>query len=188
MASPVGHTLAGVVIFYLGGGRRLKRQDHTGRQRLAPFLLLPNLPDVDFLMSYVLYDNARLLHGGVTHTLAFALVCSLLIMPSRLFGSFLTTFLLAFVLIGSHLFIDMSSGDPISGETGVGVMLFYPFSLERIHSPLVLFFGIRHRTIHDLLSIYNLFAVLWDFLLSLLIITLYSGLRRSHVLKRLKKP
>jgi hypothetical protein len=94
MASPVGHTLAGVVVFYLSGGRRLKRQGHTSWQELAPFLLLPNLPDADFLMSYLLYDNARLLHGGMTHTLAFVAVCSLLIMPSRLFGSFLTTFLL----------------------------------------------------------------------------------------------
>jgi hypothetical protein len=184
MASPVGHTLAGVVVFYLSGGRRLKRQGHTSWQELAPFLLLPNLPDADFLMSYLLYDNARLLHGGMTHTLAFVAVCSLLIMPSRLFGSFLTTFLLTFVLIGSHLFIDMSSGDPISGEIGVGVMLFYPFSMERIHSPLVLFFGIRHRTVHDLLSIYNLFAVLWDSLLFLVIITLYNSLRCSHFLKK----
>jgi hypothetical protein len=87
-------------------------------------------------------------------------------------------------LIGSHLFIDMSSGDPISGEIGVGVMLFYPFSMERIHSPLVLFFGIRHRTVHDLLSIYNLFAVLWDSLLFLVIITLYNSLRCSHFLKK----
>jgi hypothetical protein len=184
MASPVGHTLAGVAIFYLGGGRRLRRQGQTSWRRLAPFLLLPNLPDVDFLMSYVLYDNARLLHGGMTHTLAFAAVCSLLIMPSRLFGSFFATFLLAFVLIGSHLFIDMSSGDPISGETGVGVMLFYPFSLERIRSPLVLFFGIRHRTIHDLLSIYNLLAVLWDSFLFLLTIVLYNGLRRLKFFKK----
>lgn len=174
MASPIAHTLAGLGLFHVVHGHQPKELGRPRWKALAPFLLLPHLPDVDFLISYLLYQNARFLHGEITHTPLFAILAALLIMPFRLFGSRLRTFILAAILIASHAFIDMSSGQPFIGSPGIGVMLFYPLSTQRFSLPITLFYGIRHQTLQGLLSIHNLFAVLLDTLYVILYIITYK--------------
>ncbi len=160
--------MAGVVIYDLltGKGRAGSIDDYfkvfKKWKEFLPYLVFPNLPDIDFLIGAILYHDPRLLHYGVTHTLGFAALFSLLMVPFRLFGGPLKTGVTTFFLVGSHLFLDMSSGHPFSRIEPVGVMLFYPFSEERFVSPLPFLFGVRHGTVGDLLSIHNFLAVGWE--------------------------
>jgi len=162
MASPVGHALIGVVIYELSIPREKLGSIENEWKPLLPFIIFPNLPDIDFLLGYLLYHDPHILHSGSTHTLAFAVLISLLVAPSRLFGRPFKTCTTTFILICSHLFLDMGSGKLLEGIKGVGVMLLYPFSKERIGFPLILFHGPRSRTVLDLFSMDNIRGALWE--------------------------
>ena len=97
MPSPVAHTLAGVVAFELLHPRAEDRVTHKSWQLLLPWIILPSLPDIDYFLSYLLYNDPRVLHGGITHTLGFAILFSLFLVPWKIFGSSLATFGIAFV-------------------------------------------------------------------------------------------
>lgn len=64
MPSPVAHTLAGVVAFELLHPRAEDRVTHKSWQLLLPWIILPSLPDIDYFLSYLLYNDPRVLHGG----------------------------------------------------------------------------------------------------------------------------
>jgi inner membrane protein len=167
MASPVGHALAGVLIYELLEQDRRGlvgqiREDSGIWKRLLPYVFFPNLPDVDFLVGYLFYGDPHLLHFGITHTLGFVLLVALLAAPFRFLGSALRTGMVTGLLVGSHLIVDISCGDPMMGERSIGMMLFYPFSSMPVHSPWVLFWGVRHQTWRALFSFHNLLAMIWE--------------------------
>ena len=179
MASSVGHTLTGVVIYHLV--RRCRPTSQSGWKALWPFVLLPNLPDIDFLISYLLYADHNILHGNFTHSLGFALLISIFVVPFRLFASATHTFLVSFALVGSHLLLDMTSGQLFTGGKGFGTMLFYPFSEQKIQFPLAIFWGPKRRTMEELFSIENILGVVWE----LLIFTPIISFLRRHPSKPL---
>jgi hypothetical protein len=49
---------------------------------------------------------------------------------------------------------------PISRDRDIGIMLFCPFSVERIYLAHILFFGIHHRTMQDITIILNVLVAL----------------------------
>jgi hypothetical protein len=165
MPSPVAHTLAGVVAFELLHPRAEDRVTHKSWQLLLPWIILPSLPDIDYFLSYLLYNDPRVLHGGITHTLGFAILFSLFLVPWKIFGSSLATFGIALSLLASHLLLDMATGKTIGLSSGVGVMLFFPFSEERVSFPLILFIGPRHRTFYDWFRIENAIGIIWELLM-----------------------
>lgn len=165
MPSSVAHSFAGIFIHQLWS-RNKPRQSalHKDWKALLPFLLLPNVADIDWFISYLVFNDPKVLHSGITHTLGFVLIGALLLAPLKIFGSPQTTFALSLALLGSHLVLDMATGKTLGGSDSYGVMLFYPFSSARMGFPITLFLGIRHRTFDDLFSRTNVARVLWEFL------------------------
>jgi membrane-bound metal-dependent hydrolase YbcI (DUF457 family) len=161
VATTLGHTLAGAVLAEWTA-RRPRGAPVSRRTALVLCCVLANLPDLDFLASYLIIGDPRRLHGGVTHTLLFVLVGSLLFAVGRWFGSFGRTFVLGGMALGSHLVLDFFAGQSLGVADGWGVMLFYPFSESRLESPVKLLFGARHRDVRALLSRENAFALLWE--------------------------
>jgi hypothetical protein len=140
VATTLGHTLAGAVLAEWTA-RRPRGAPVSRRTALVLCCVLANLPDLDFLASYLIIGDPRRLHGGVTHTLLFVLVG---------------------MALGSHLVLDFFAGQSLGVADGWGVMLFYPFSESRLESPVKLLFGARHRDVRALLSRENAFALLWE--------------------------
>jgi inner membrane protein len=155
VASPVGHSLFGAIVALLLGRPERAKASHHPLVVWLPYAALANLPDIDFLVGYAVYGDPRRLHSGFTHSLLFCLVVSGLAALLRLRHAPGRSFLVAFALLGSHLLLDMASGHLFRGP-GYGVMLFFPFSTERIRSPIALFWGPKHKTLADLFGLENL--------------------------------
>ncbi len=180
MPSSVAHSFAGIFIHQVYCRNKPEaislRKDWKA---LLPFLVLPNVPDIDWLISYLLFNDPRVLHSGITHTLAFAVIAAALLARWRIFGSPLATFTVSLTLLSSHLLLDMATGKAIGGLDGFGVMLFYPFSSERVSFPITLFLGIRHRTFNDLFNMKNVMAIFWEFLVLTPMVLIFGKSRKA---------
>ncbi len=131
------------------------------------YILLANIPDMDFLLGLIQYGQANIIHGKITHSILFAVTASITI--AVLYGlkhkePFFRNFIVYGVLILSHDLIDIFSAKAIGFNRGEGVALFYPFIEYKISSPFSLFYGIRHKDLIQLLSIRNLYTILFEVL------------------------
>ena len=124
MPTPLGHAAFGLALhelqpkgtFNLGPGKTL-----------ILVSVLANLPDVDVLLGLILCGNGGAFHRGITHSILFALVTSLLLSNGWRYWSRIPKlgFLWCFLLITSHLLADaIFSSSPIS--------LLWPFDRHSI--------------------------------------------------------
>jgi inner membrane protein len=177
MASPFGHSLCGVL---LGESLRKPRAPEprtVALQRWLVWALLANLPDIDFLIGWIVFDDPRRLHSGFTHSLPFCVaVAAAAALASRRFP-LVPGFGTALALVGSHLLLDAASGHLLTGP-GYGVMAFYPFSSFRVRSPISLFWGPQHHDLSELFGLANVLGVLWE--LAVFLPPLLLLLRRSR--------
>ena len=167
MPSPVGHSLAGFIIYKIAPGM----QGMARWQVIALYLFAANAPDLDFVPGLVVGDPNRFHHGfshGIGFGLLFAVILSLLLCISkkdwlwRNFRIFLSLYL-------SHLTLDY-----LSTDTGApyGVPFFWPVSNAYYIAPFVLFSDI-HRSnstanfFSSLFSTHNLWSVTRELLVLL---------------------
>ena len=140
MSSPIAHGAAGYAI-YSTFRRALPRQNVLGfPARLAwPVIaiIVCLLPDLDAIAAWLLGSMERC-HNNLTHSLTAALAGSVLLagLMRRVAGTSWTLgFRFIFTLALSHLVIDVVT-------LGRGLMLFWPFTLQRYMSPVIVFTGV----------------------------------------------
>ena len=146
MCTPIGHSLAGLTLFYATGSKPAREDS----RRLGWFILLANLPDFDFIPGILLGDPGRY-HHGISHSIGMALIVFLVawwwasakLRPNRIAIAFT-----AFVVFSSHLLLDWLTWDP-PGANGQGIPLLWPWSDEYYLSPITLFPRVER---HNLLS------------------------------------
>lgn len=143
MSLPIGHALAGVCV-YAAFAPKLKAVPRPLAWAMA--LVIPQVPDFDFFMVWVLGLPSQIWHRTWSHSLLFATLCGLLAAwawgrwrsdahpsVSRWVGFFVATLLL------SHCVLDLF-GHGAGGTQGRGVMLWWPFGepliLPRAWQPL----------------------------------------------------
>jgi len=146
MCTPVGHSLAGMAIFYATGNKPAKEDI----RRLGWFILLANLPDFDFIPGILLGEPGRY-HHGISHSIGMGLIVFLLAWwwaSARFARNRITIAFTAFALVGSHLLLDWLTWDP-PGTNGQGVPLLWPWSDEYYLAPVTIFPRVER---HDLLS------------------------------------
>ena len=122
MCTPIGHVLAGAVVYRGGSGKRIH----------PPWffffiLLCANIPDVDFLFGFVT-GNPNLYHHAWTHSLTFCAGAGVLAaLGSRLFSGNqpLRMGLLTSGAVLSHLVLDYFTVDQ---NPPFGIKLFWPFT------------------------------------------------------------
>jgi inner membrane protein len=168
MATPIGHSLAGYAVCHLSG----PAQD-AGRVPLIWLCILLSIaPDLDFLPG-ILLGRPAMYHQGVTHSLGFALMVSLMIAVLYTLKGwpFPAIFKLAFFAYSSHLVLDFFGYD---GRPPYGMPLFWPLSMEYFISPVPLFWGVRHAQpssgsilewVDGILNFYNLGAIALEIVL-----------------------
>ena len=109
-----------------------------GWQRAAVLMLVANLPDMDFLLGFVLGEPGRL-HRGVSHTVLAAMGFAIAA------GAFLhwwrrERFAAAALVFGaaylSHLVLDYFT---IDTRPPAGVQILWPFSSAYLISPVTIF-------------------------------------------------
>lgn len=134
MASPYGHTLAGLTILNLWFSQ------WPFKKRKGSFygwvILGASLPDLDFIPGLILGQGGRY-HHGISHSIGFALLVSLLMGVATYLikgkPAFIKAAALTFGLILSHLFLDYFT------EAPKGFPLFWPFTESLFLSPFSIF-------------------------------------------------
>jgi inner membrane protein len=178
MPSPVGHSLAAVVVLGIDSlsgrrarrpkGRRAERRALVGRLLfIALAIFAANAPDLDFAPGLIAGDADRF-HHGPTHSLAAALVFGLAVfLVARVVSprSALRVGGILFLAYVSHLLLDMMS---IDTRPPRGVPFFWPLTSEHFAFPIELFRDIKRdgaagNFFSSLLVKYNAYSVLREF-------------------------
>jgi membrane-bound metal-dependent hydrolase YbcI (DUF457 family) len=135
MATPIGHSLAGLTAMALA-----PRRDRRPLFVLA--LVMANLPDLDFLPG-LLVGRPALHHQGISHSLGVAAAASLvaaLVLRQR--GIALgVAGRVALVAYTSHLALDLVGPD---SRPPIGIPLLWPLSDAAVISPVTILAGFRH--------------------------------------------
>jgi len=134
MPSPVGHSLAGYLIYQLIPGRAPRHQWSL----VALYLIVANAPDLDFIPG-LLVGNASRYHHGITHSLGFAALVGFafsVLLYLRKRAAIRKNFAIFFCLYFSHVVLDYFSLD---SSTPHGVPLFWPLSSTYYIAPFTLF-------------------------------------------------
>ena len=158
MASPIGHSLAGLSI-YLACNTEI-----WGRKVWKVVLLyvfLANLPDIDFIPG-IFIGNPGYFHHGITHTLGFTvlavLTCVFIAKLKKVECWPICG--IVFLLIFSHLIIDLFTRDNLSPY---GIMVLWPFSRTYFYPSFLIFTEINREGIKGIFSLSNILAGLKEF-------------------------
>ncbi len=140
MSSPIAHVAAGYAVYSLFRQKlpALTVPGITSNNAwagLTAFFCL--LPDLDVIAAFA-FGSFERFHNNFSHSLAFCTGIPLLIAPfltmlTRLNLS--TSIVLILTCCYAHAVIDLFT-------MGRGLMLFWPFSLQRFHAPVALFTGV----------------------------------------------
>lgn len=114
MSYPLGHAVVGYAVCKLSfptGSNNLNFKDY------AWLVILSSLPDFDVVPGILFYGNGSAFHRGASHSLFFVLIAS--VIASRLWkpGKVedpLKVFIVAFLLLLSHLLVDLADSSLIS--------------------------------------------------------------------------
>lgn len=141
MPSPLAHITMGYAIYHVY--KTLRPHQETHPVGPMPRLLIVTaglslLPDLDVIPGFLMGD-LKLFHNNLTHSPIFGLLVALLIgsiVWLRQRTGFIHWFLLSLICYEFHVLMDFFT-------RGRGTLLLWPFSLERIMPPVILFYGVR---------------------------------------------
>jgi len=153
MSSPVGHSLAGLSLYFLWTPYKGWRQLWEQKGGILTAVTLANLPDGDMLVGSWIYGDRHILHRELTHSPFFAVLLALILslfslgrkgfLGPKKFNffenlDFWRKALRYFILVFSHGVMDFFSGDVIGYPSGQGVALLYPWDAKKYTSPIAL--------------------------------------------------
>lgn len=139
MALPVAHAAAGYLVHRVGRG--VLAEDHSslgGWRRAVVFMTIGNLPDMDFLVGFVI-GRPGLLHRGLSHTVLAAAVFAVAAAAfvhwrwRERFGPAALLFGAAYL---SHLLLDFFT---IDTRPPAGGQFLWPFCSAYFMSPVTIF-------------------------------------------------
>jgi inner membrane protein len=166
MATPIGHALAGYAVYGFAG--RKEEQERLGL--LLVCVALAIAPDLDFVPG-LLFGTPALFHQGITHSIGFALVVSVVaaaVYRLVIGKGFIVVFFLGFLSYTSHLLIDYFGPDI---RMPYGIPVLWPISGEYFISPVQVFLGTYHAEstsattgewIRGMLHLHNVSAIAWE--------------------------
>lgn len=192
MATPIGHGLAGYLVYRSSWGNT--REDK--RTLLFLCLFMSVAVDLDFVPG-ILLGQPALYHQGVSHSLAFSLLASfgLAIVYSQR-ERILADWGRFFIAYSSHLIIDFFAPD---SRPPYGLPLFWPISSKHYLASFPLFWGVHHvgetsastaEWITSLFNQHNLGAIGVEvvvLLLVILLVDLFYRKRKIFTSKRCRR-
>lgn len=176
MPLPLAHSLAGVAVF--------KGLDADGTlaawRRLLLAVIIANVADLDLIPGIIVGDPDRFHHVGFSHSAVFAMVAALAAgglaavagkrwpVVSRRLPAVAGTALMVGLLLLSHVLLDALNQD---FRLPTGVPMWWPFSTGSVQIypwfPWVAKLsgaGTPADFVTSLLTVHNLYAMLWEFL------------------------
>jgi inner membrane protein len=138
MPSPLVHVTAGYVAYCLFRRRNDLPVSRPDVPLLATTLFFSTLPDVDIVLGFWHRDMGNF-HNQESHSLFMGLFVSLLFAAFfllRCYSNAWRMFGIALSCYTAHVILD-------SLIPSRGVMMFWPFTMERFASPVPIFFGLH---------------------------------------------
>lgn len=164
MASTLGHALCGIDCLLVGRLVSPKLVSPITIASVFVAVFLANAPDLDLLVGPMLGEHHHYLHGQLTHSIVFALLCGLTFWAiARISGveerkgRVMATMVSATLL--SHVVVDWFTGPNPGINPSFGIVILWPFNMERIHAPITLFLGPNHASMDELLSLHNVWVM-----------------------------
>lgn len=151
MPTPVGHTLMGYIVYT---DRKMANWNLTWRDLLI-FILVANLPDIDYLPGFLM-GKPNKFHHGMTHSISLAVLIGCILgliyfMKER--RNFVKYFFSFSMTYSSHLLLDFLGKDT---SYPYGEQLFWPFSNIYFMSPIAIFSDV-HKASSSKIFIQSLF-------------------------------
>ncbi|MEW6363360.1 MAG: metal-dependent hydrolase [Acidobacteriota bacterium] len=144
MATPLGHSLAGLIIY--AGLRRSGWQTPS----LAVAIVAANLPDFDFLPGMLVGMPSKY-HHGVTHSLGASLIAAAVLATAwwlaRRNISVIRYALFFGLCVFSHVFLDYFTLD-YGADAGIPVL--WPFDNAHYISPVIVFGDVWREPPYDM--------------------------------------
>jgi len=189
LASPIGHSLAGATIYLWSIKPGKEQLAEFLRQRwkvISLFAILANLPDVDFILGWLMTGDPNAYHHRWTHS--FVAVAGASILGAFVFKirpGLAANWFWCFAAVGSHLLIDFFTGPELGWQRTYGMPLLWPFSDAMFQSPVSLVVGPKHHELSHLLSLHNWVWGAWEALVfgAILLVTAMNrrGPRKDSV-------
>ncbi len=184
MPLPFGHSLMGYTLY--------ETMPHKAKglnwRMLMLFIVIANLPDIDFLPGFLGGNPNIYHHHYLSHSIGFAVFIGGMFAWFFSFkkgGNFLSYFLIFTSVCYSHIIMDLVTAD--TGEP-FGVPMFWPLTKTYYYSPFSIFMslhkiGLNKEFIQSLFVLHNLWVALWEiviFMPILTIITVVKMCRKSQ--------
>ncbi|MDJ0601916.1 MAG: metal-dependent hydrolase [Crocosphaera sp.] len=141
MASPIGHGLAGCLGFFLVGKNTQFLKYYSSKRLIATAIIIANLPDIDFILGYLFYQDFNAIHRQFTHSfLVGFIVCIVIFYCLRCYKKISYSFLIwLWGLYFSHVLLDMLAYDRY---LPAGVQCFLPFTSNYFAFPISILGGL----------------------------------------------
>jgi len=170
MSTPVAHSLGGISVYLLS------KKKNTPNDNKWLFILyciiVSNLPDIDFIcITNGGIEFSSIYHHQITHSITFIFILSLV----AYFTGGLRLAIITFWCVGLHYLIDYFTFDNIPPK---GIMFLYPFSRKYFIAPITFWFGNKHQTLGETVSIPSLISMGYDLITMGLIGLIVVILRR----------
>jgi membrane-bound metal-dependent hydrolase YbcI (DUF457 family) len=171
--SPIVHT--GVALL---SWQKSTEEENKNLITLLLFILISNLPDIDFMLFFIIGKKAFATHQYYTHNIFFVGIIPLLFFPvlkqkKERIGLYLAAY--------SHLLLDLFT---IDGTAPFGFRLFYPISDRLFH--LGFFPNLHKKTLEEVFSLHNLWVLLLEAVVCLLPVIFYYRKEFHSYLKQKK--
>ena len=183
MCTPIGHSLAGIAVFFH------KKRFNINIRLILMTLILANLADLDFIFGWVSGDPNQY-HHQWTHSLFFMFSIAIIVCAGRWLLSrphYFKSGIYVGAVLGSHVLLDFFTKDR---SFPYGMQLFWPVSNEFFISPLTVFDDVNKASsntdfIPSLFCRHNLMTVLLEVLIlsPVLISILFLQYRRRMVME-----
>lgn len=150
MCSPIGHSLIGLIFYYIFNKTYNLFQQW---KEVLLYVFFANAPDIDFIpLLWGNINTANNWHHTYTHTIGFAIICAGIVYLLKRKDK-LKLAAIVFLLVMTHLVIDYFT---IDSRYPYGVMLWWPFSNQFFHASHPIFLPLKKGTIGSLISWLNL--------------------------------
>jgi membrane-bound metal-dependent hydrolase YbcI (DUF457 family) len=164
MPTPIGHALAGTIIYLFSNGKSRKKW-----LILFAVVFVAGLPDIDFVFGFIV-GNPNKHHHHFTHSFLFVVIAGLIGAFMAYKTSIMSFQRSALLFIGagiSHIFLDILCLDTTAP---FGVPIFWPFWEKCFISPIQIFSDV-HRALsstiffQSLINWHNLRTVLLEIII-----------------------
>ena len=156
---------------------------YSSKRLIITAILIANLPDIDFMLGDLFYQDFNIIHRQFTHSVSVVFIVCLIIYFCLRFSSKIPYLFVVWLwgLYFSHILLDMLSGD---SNPPAGVQCFFPFTADYFAFPISILGGLTFTG--GIIQLKNFLTVLQEVivipLLSYVVLLIVKKLKKDEII------